>query len=238
VFFHLGVGRPFDELHKGCKFLSCLLGQVSCGNHCFVWNAHTKSLSQPKRPLNACNSLSGAVDETFGSREFGGRCADVTGIIKTVAANGEASVMSFGLPGPDGGNDAAIGDFAAGGNFFFGGKKIVPVPLMLQEARTPWAIRLGLGFKLIGKNNFPNSFVRALDKMAVFLDLASHGIGHWVGLLLGVVWGKKLLGDVVDIVRLLLWPCGVLAMADWLGCWRWVEWDSGKLMGLVGWWLE
>jgi hypothetical protein len=40
--------------------------------------------------------------------------------------------------------------------------------------------------------------------MAVFLDLASDGIGHRVGLLLGGVLGEKLLGDVVDVVRLLL----------------------------------
>jgi hypothetical protein len=31
--------------------------------------------------------------------------------------------MSFDLLGPDGGNNAAIGDFAAGGNFFLGDEK-------------------------------------------------------------------------------------------------------------------
>ena len=45
-------------------------------------------------------------------------------MIKTVATNGEAGAMSFGLVlGPDGRNDAAVGDFAVGGNFFFGDEK-------------------------------------------------------------------------------------------------------------------
>ena len=58
--------------------------------------------------------------------------------------------------------------------------------------------------KFVRKGFFPNRFVGAFDEMAVFLDLASDGIGHRVGLLLGGVLGKKLLGDVVDAVRLLL----------------------------------
>jgi hypothetical protein len=45
--------------------------------------------------------------------------------------------MGFGLLGLDGGNDAAIGDFAAGGNFFFWDEKIVPVPLMWLQEATP-----------------------------------------------------------------------------------------------------
>ena len=55
--------------------------------------------------------------------------------------------------------------------------------------------------KLVGKGFFLNRFVGALDKMTVFLDLASDGIGHCVGLLLGVVWGEKLLGNVVDVIK-------------------------------------
>jgi len=58
--------------------------------------------------------------------------------------------------------------------------------------------------KLVRKGFFPNSFVGAFDEMAVFLDLASDGIGHEVGLLSGVVSGEKLLSNVVDVVRLLL----------------------------------
>ena len=107
--------------------------------------------------------------------------------------------MSFGLLGPDGRNDAAVGDFAAGGNFFFGDEKNCSCALDVARGNT-----LSETAKLVGKGFFPNSFVGAFDEMAVFLDFASDGIGHGVGLLLGVVVGEKLLGDVVDVVRLLL----------------------------------
>ena len=108
--------------------------------------------------------------------------------------------MSFGLLGPDGGDDAAIGDFAAGGNFFFGDENNFTCAFdVVARGNT-----LSKTAKLVCKGFFPNSFVGAFDEMAVFLDLASDGIGHRVGLLLGGVLGKKLLGDVVDVVRLLL----------------------------------
>jgi hypothetical protein len=118
--------------------------------------------------------------------------------------------VHFGLLGLDGGNDAAIGDFAARGNFFFGDKINCSCSFDVAGWNT-----LSETAKLVDKGFFPNSFVGALDEMTVFLDLASDGIGHCVGLLLGVHWGKKLLGNVVDVVRLLLRPCGV-AMADWV----------------------
>ena len=107
--------------------------------------------------------------------------------------------MSFGLLGPDGRNDAALGDFAAGGNFFFGDEKNCSCAPDVARGNT-----LSETAKLVRKGFFPNSFVGAFDEMTVFLDLASDGIGHCVGLLLGVVLGEKLLGDVVDVVRLLL----------------------------------
>ena len=107
--------------------------------------------------------------------------------------------MSFGLLGPDGRNDAAVGDFAAGGNFFFGEEKKRSCAFDVARGDT-----LSKTAKLIRKGLLPNSFVGALDEMTVFLDLASDGICHCVGLLLGVDLGEKLLGDVVDGVRLLL----------------------------------
>jgi hypothetical protein len=82
--------------------------------------------------------------------------------------------MSFGLLGPDGGNNAAIGDFAAGGNFFFGDENNCSCAFVdVARGNT-----LSKAAKLVCKQLFPNSIVGAFDKMAVFLDLASDGIGH------------------------------------------------------------
>ncbi len=84
--------------------------------------------------------------------------------------------MGFSFLGTDGGDDAAVGDFAVAWNFVFWDEKDCFAACSHAVANT-----LSKAAKFVGKATCPDVFFEALHKVPVFLDFAGDGIGDGVG---------------------------------------------------------
>jgi hypothetical protein len=120
----------------------------------------------------------GTIEEALGCSELGGGCADGTGVVEAVAANGESGAMSFGFLWADRGNDSAVGNLAIRGNLVF-----ADPANGVASRRHASANSLGQASKFVGKGFCPDGGVRSFEEVTVLLDLAGDWVDNCIGLM-------------------------------------------------------